>query len=52
MNSREVTQILSFAYPADDVLYSLTRMSKSSLSFLSKNRADIIEVCRESDEKL
>jgi len=52
MNAREVAQIFSFAFSPDDVLYSLTRMSKTSLSFLSKNRVEIIEICRESDDKL
>ena len=52
MKPREVAQILSFAFQPDDSLYILSRMSKSSVSFLSKNRIDIIEVLRESDKKL
>jgi WD40 repeat protein len=52
LQAREVAQFLSFAYQPDDVLYILSRLSKTSLSFLSKNRVEIIEVWRESDQKL
>jgi len=44
VHAREAAQFLSFAFEPDDVLYILSRMSKSSLSFLSKNRVEIIEV--------
>lgn len=52
LQAREAAQLLSFAYDPDDVLYILSRLSKTSLSFLSKNRVDIIEVVRESDQKM
>jgi len=52
VHAREAAQFLSFAFEPDDVLYILSRMSKSSLSFLSKNRVEIIEVWRESDQKV
>ena len=52
MKAREVAQLLSFAYEPDDVLYILNNMSKSSKAFYSKNRVEIIEVCRESDDKM
>lgn len=51
VKARETASFLSFAFQPDDVLYILSRLSKSSLSFLSSNRVDIIEVCRESDQK-
>lgn len=52
MEAREVAQLLSFAYQPDDVLYSLSLLSKTSLSFLATNRTDVIEVCREGDQKV
>ena len=52
VKARETASFLSFAFQPDDVLYILSRLSKSSLSFLSSNRVDIIEVCRESDQKV
>ena len=40
MGAREVQMMFGFAFQPDDVFYSLSILSKSSLSFLSTNRLD------------
>lgn len=52
MKAREVAQLLSFAYEPDDVLHILNNMSKTSKAFYNKNSIEIIEVWRESDDKI